>query len=114
MPELIHPRVSPVPPLQISKALLGDDQRLRLPRFLEEEEADPGALGPPPAAAALGGPACCCCCAGPGRGGEWESGGLWGVAEAVAAAAPGCWLAGCSAGAAVEGEDGGGSLAGPL
>jgi hypothetical protein len=26
---------------QISQALLGDDQRLRLPRFLEEEEEDP-------------------------------------------------------------------------
>ena len=26
---------------QISRALLGDDQRLRLPRFLEEEELDP-------------------------------------------------------------------------
>jgi gas vesicle protein len=26
---------------QISQALLGDDQRLRLPRFLEEEEDDP-------------------------------------------------------------------------
>jgi hypothetical protein len=26
---------------QISEALLGDDQRLRLPRFMEEEEEDP-------------------------------------------------------------------------
>lgn len=26
---------------QISKALIGDDQRLRLPRFLEEEAKDP-------------------------------------------------------------------------
>ena len=26
---------------QISRAILGEDQRLRLPRFLEEEEADP-------------------------------------------------------------------------
>lgn len=26
---------------QISQALLGDDQRLRLPRFLEDEEEDP-------------------------------------------------------------------------
>mmetsp|Transcript_16459 Transcript_16459/g.35579 ORF Transcript_16459/g.35579 Transcript_16459/m.35579 type:complete len:146 (-) Transcript_16459:698-1135(-) len=26
---------------QLSKALLGDDQRLKLPRFLEEEEKDP-------------------------------------------------------------------------
>lgn len=26
---------------QISRALLGDDQRLRLPRFMEEEELDP-------------------------------------------------------------------------
>ena len=26
---------------QISQALLGDDQRLRLPRFWEEEEEDP-------------------------------------------------------------------------
>ena len=26
---------------QISQALLGDDQRLRLPRFLEEEDEDP-------------------------------------------------------------------------
>jgi len=28
---------------QISKALLGDDQRLRLPRFLEDEAKDPEA-----------------------------------------------------------------------
>ena len=26
---------------QISRALLGEDQRIRLPRFLEEEELDP-------------------------------------------------------------------------
>lgn len=26
---------------QISRALLGEDQRLRLPRFLEEEDMDP-------------------------------------------------------------------------
>lgn len=26
---------------QISRSLLGDDQRLRLPRFLDEEELDP-------------------------------------------------------------------------
>jgi gas vesicle protein len=26
---------------QLSRALLGEDQRLRLPRFMEEEEADP-------------------------------------------------------------------------
>lgn len=26
---------------QISRAILGEDQRLRLPRFLEEEEEDP-------------------------------------------------------------------------
>lgn len=26
---------------QISKALLGEDQRLKLPRFLEEEQKDP-------------------------------------------------------------------------
>jgi hypothetical protein len=28
---------------QISKALLGDDQKLKLPRFLEDEEKDPEA-----------------------------------------------------------------------
>jgi hypothetical protein len=28
-------------PAQISKALLGDDQRLRLPRFMEDEIKDP-------------------------------------------------------------------------
>lgn len=44
-PLLYHPKFrvpSHVrPALQISKALLGEDQRLRLPRFLEEEQ-DPG------------------------------------------------------------------------
>ncbi len=35
-----HPsKVLALPPLQISKALLGDDQRLKLPRFLDDDAA---------------------------------------------------------------------------
>jgi len=37
---LLSPHLSLVG-LQISKSLLGDDQRLRLPRFMEEENKDP-------------------------------------------------------------------------